>query len=252
VSEPDLHGKVALVTGGAVGIGKAIALALAGAGADVAISWHSHSSEGAAVVAELERLGGRALGMELDVSSRQQVDQAVQAVVRNLGAIDILVNNAGGLLAREPIAAMTDSHWDRVLSLNLSSAFYCIRATIETMPDFGHVINVSSLAAHTGGGAGSAAYAAAKAGMLGLTRGLAKELGPRGITVNVVAPGLILGTPFHETFTPADAQRAAVVALPLGRAGCPEDVASAVSWLCSSGAGWVTGAVINVNGGQYF
>jgi 3-oxoacyl-[acyl-carrier protein] reductase len=139
-----------------------------------------------------------------------------------------------------------------VISLNLDSAFYCTRAAIRHMRQGGRIVNVSSLAGHNGGSAGSIAYAAAKSGMFGFTRGLAKELAPRQITVNAVAPGLILDTPFHETFTPKDAQAVAISGIPLRRAGYPNDVASAVTWLCSPGAAWITGEVVNINGGQYF
>jgi 3-oxoacyl-[acyl-carrier protein] reductase len=248
----ELSGKVALVTGGAIGIGREIALQLARDGADVAITWHSHADEGLAVVGEIEKLGRRSRGSALDATSAAAVTKAVTDLVAALGGIDILVNNSGGLLARQEIGTMSDEHWHKVIALNLDSAFYCSRAAGSAMRNGGRIVSVSSLAAHNGGSAGSVAYATAKAGMFGFTRGLAKELAPRGITVNAVAPGLILDTPFHETFTPKDAQTAAIAAIPMRRAGYPDDVASAVSWLCSGGAGWITGEIVNINGGQYF
>jgi 3-oxoacyl-[acyl-carrier protein] reductase len=248
----ELSGKVALITGGAIGIGREIALQLARNGADIAISWHSHAEEGAEAVRQIEALGRKASGFALDAMVSDDVTRAVDDVVAAFGGIDILVNNSGGLIARQEIETMSDAHWQRVISLNLDSAFYCTRAAIRHMRQGGRIVNVSSLAGHNGGSAGSIAYAAAKSGMFGFTRGLAKELAPRQITVNAVAPGLILDTPFHETFTPKDAQAVAISGIPLRRAGYPNDVASAVTWLCSPGAAWITGEVVNINGGQYF
>jgi 3-oxoacyl-[acyl-carrier protein] reductase len=248
----DLSGKVALVTGGAIGIGREIAMQLAREGADVAITWHSHADEGKSVVAEITKLGRKASGTMLDAMVSADVAKLVDQVVADFGGIDILVNNSGGLLARQEIGTMSDEHWHKVIALNLDSAFYCSRAAGKAMRNGGRIISISSLAAHNGGSAGSVAYAASKAGMFGFTRGLAKELAARGITVNAIAPGLILDTPFHEAFTPKDAQAIAIKAIPMQRAGYPDDVASAVTWLCSKGAGWITGEIININGGQYF
>ena len=248
----DASRKVAFVTGGAIGIGRDIVQRLAAAGCDVAFTWHSHAEEGAELVKQVEALGRRAVGFALDVTVSDDVEKAVEDIVGRLGRLDILVNNAGGLLARQEIQTMSDAHWHKVVALNLDSMFYCSRAAARHMRDGGRIVSVSSLAAHNGGSAGSVAYATAKAGMFGFTRGLAKELAARAITVNAVAPGLILDTPFHETFTPKDAQATAINAIPMRRAGYPKDVSSAVEWLCSEGAGWITGEIININGGQYF
>jgi 3-oxoacyl-[acyl-carrier protein] reductase len=252
VSKGILDGKVAFVTGGAVGIGRGIVKALSDAGASVAFTWREHAVEGKELLASLEELGRPALGIELDVTISDDVESAIDEVVARFGALDILVNNAGGLIAREAVHSMSNDLWRRVIDVNLSSAFFCARAVVPRLPIGGRIINVSSLAAHNGGGEGNTAYAAAKAGMLGLTRALAKELAPRRITVNAVAPGLILDTPFHEKFTPLEAQASAIAGLPLGRAGYPDDVAGAVSWLCTTAAEWITGEVLNINGGQYF
>jgi 3-oxoacyl-[acyl-carrier protein] reductase len=180
------------------------------------------------------------------------VTAAVDRIARELGGLDILVNNSGGLLARQEIAGMTDEHWRNVLAVNLDSTFYCCRAAARHLRDDGRIINIASLAGHNGGGNGSTAYAASKSAIFGFTRGLAKELARRRITVNALAPGLILDTPFHETFTPQEAQKATIAGIPMGRAGYPADVASAALWLCSPGAGWISGEIININGGQYF
>jgi 3-oxoacyl-[acyl-carrier protein] reductase len=247
-----LSGKIAFVTGGAIGIGREIALELARSGANVAVTWFSHEQEGQTIVAEIERLGRRCLGFRLDATKSADVTAAVDRIATEFGGLDILVNNSGGLLARQEIAGMSDEHWHNVLAVNLDSTFYCCRAAAAHLRNNGRIINIASLAGHNGGGNGSAAYAAAKSAMFGLTRGLAKELARRGITVNALAPGLILDTPFHENFTPKEAQNATIAGIPMGRAGYPPDVASAALWLCSEGASWITGEIININGGQYF
>ncbi len=242
--------RVALVTGGAVGLGRAIALRLAADGIGVAIAYHARSGDD--VVAEITAVGGTAFGIELDVTDRDQVDDAVAVVVGRLGGLDILVNNAGGLLARVEIERMTDEHWHRIMALNLTSAFYCTRAAVPHLGTGGRIINVSSLAAENGGGPGASAYAAAKAGLIGFTRASAKELGARGVTVNAIAPGFIDDTPFHATFSSVDAQRAMVAQAAMGRAGIPADIAGLVAYLASLDAGFVTGVVVDVNGGSYY
>jgi 3-oxoacyl-[acyl-carrier protein] reductase len=247
-----LSGKIAFVTGGAIGIGREIALELARSGANVAVTWFSHEQEGQTIVAEIERIGRRCLGFRLDATKSADVTAAVDHIATEFGGLDILVNNSGGLLARQEIAGMSDEHWHNVLAVNLDSTFYCCRAAAAHLRNNGRIINIASLAGHNGGGNGSAAYAASKSAMFGLTRGLAKELARRGITVNALAPGLILDTPFHENFTPKEAQNATIAGIPMGRAGYPPDVASAALWLCSEGASWITGEIININGGQYF
>jgi 3-oxoacyl-[acyl-carrier protein] reductase len=247
----DLTGKTALVTGAGVGIGRAVALALARAGADVALTFQTHSA--APVVEEIRKLEHRAYAFQLDVTKSGAVDQIVEEAANALGGhIDILVNNAGGLIATHPVATMEDSHWYRVMDVNLSSAFFCTRATLRYMGDGGRIICVSSQAARNGGAPGSIAYATAKAGLLGFVRGLAKELGGRRITVNGIAPGLILETPFHETFTPEERQQATIALTPLKRAGRPDDCAGAVLYLVSDLASFATGTVIDLNGGTYF
>jgi 3-oxoacyl-[acyl-carrier protein] reductase len=247
-SRTSLLGKVALVTGGAVGIGRAVALALAASGADVAITYHTHNGD--EMAKEIAQVGRRAEAFRADMRRSADADATVEAVHRELGMIDVLVANAGGLIGRVPLASMSNEHWHDVLDTNLSSAFYVIRAAIAHMNDDARIVLISSMAANTGGSAGAGAYAAAKAGMIGLTRALAKELAPRRIAVNAIAPGLILGTPFHEQFTPPAAQEATIARLPVGRAGRPEDVASLVTYLASEATDFLTGEVINLSGGQ--
>lgn len=225
---------------------------LASAGADVAITWMSHEDEGRTVLEQIEKVGRRAFGRRLDATSSASVAMGVAEVVRELGRLDICVNNAGGLVGRSNVDQMTDTHWEQVLAVNLSSAFYCTRAALAHLPDGGRIVNMSSLAAFNGGGAGSVAYTTAKAALLGFTRALAKEVAPRHITVNAVAPGFVLDTPFHETFTALPLQQKIVGSIALGRAGRPADVASAVTWLCGPAASWITGEVLQINGGHYF
>ena len=247
-----LAGKTALVTGGNTGIGRAIALELARAGADVAIT--SFTNQSGETSAEIQALGRRTAHLRLDATKSDEVNQVVAQAAEALGGrIDILVNNAGHLIARVHVAEMSDAHWHQVLDVNLSSAFYCSRAVLPFMNGgWGRIVNMSSLAGRNGGGPGAVAYGAAKAALFGLTRGLAKELAPQGINVTAVAPGLILGTPFHDTFSTEEGKRATIAGIPLKRGGTPEEVAGTVLYLVSDLAGFVTGEVIEINGGAWF
>jgi 3-oxoacyl-[acyl-carrier protein] reductase len=248
----DLTGKSALVTGGSIGIGREVALELARAGANVAITFMSHPGD--EVVAQIKALGRQGAGFKLDAMDSAEVDRVVEAAANALGGhLDILINNAGGLVGRVAAAEMSDDHWHKVIDLNLSSAFYCSRSALRFMTGgWGRIINISSLAAQNGGSNGAVAYATSKAGMIGLTKGLAKEFAPRGITVNAVAPGLILDTPFHETFTPPAAQKATIESIALKRPGYPPDVAGTIVFLASDLAGFVTGETVSINGGAWF
>jgi 3-oxoacyl-[acyl-carrier protein] reductase len=252
VGEVELLRRRALVTGGNVGIGRAVSLALAQTGADVALTYYSHTDTETADA--ISATGRHAVSIQLDVTQPEEAERGVRDLTQALGgSLDVLVNNAGGLIERLTIAEMSAEHWRRVVELNLSSAFYCTRAALPFMSEGrGRIINVCSLAAFDGGGPGATAYAAAKAGLLGLTRGLAKEVAPRRITVNAVAPGLILDTPFHETFSTKERIRAGIERIPLRRGGLPHDVAQAVVYLASEGAGYVTGEVICIDGGLSF
>jgi 3-oxoacyl-[acyl-carrier protein] reductase len=246
----DLSGAVALVTGGAVGIGRNIAVRLAEDGADVAITYLTHAPD--ETLANIRALGRRAHAIEVDATEPNAVDAAVLQVLEHLGMIGVLVNNAGGLVARVPLAEMSTEHWHRVLDVNLSSAFYFLRATAPRMTAGGRIINIGSLAGDNGGSAGAAAYAAAKAGLAGLTRAAAKEFAPAGITVNAIAPGFIDQTPFHETFSTTAAVDAMTKSTAVGRPGAPSEVAHTVSFLASAEAGFITGSVLDINGGTYF
>ncbi|MBN1812490.1 MAG: SDR family oxidoreductase [Anaerolineae bacterium] len=248
----NLSGKTALVTGGNTGIGREIALVLAQAGADVALTYFSNPGEQTA--AAIRALGRKSLALRMDATNSAEVNRVVPELAGALdGHIDILVNNAGYMVGRVPVAEMSDEYWHNVINVNLSSAFYCSRAILPYMrAGWGRIVNMSSLAARNGGGPGAVAYAAAKAGLLGLTRGLAKELAPQGITVNAVAPGLILETPFHETFNTEAGRQAAIASIPLKRGGVPSDVAGAVLFLVSDLAAFITGEITEINGGAWF
>jgi 3-oxoacyl-[acyl-carrier protein] reductase len=250
----DLSGRRALVTGGGHGIGAAIAVALAEAGADVVVGYGQSASGAKDVVARAAEHGVRATAIGADVTVTAEVDALVGQAVEFLGGLDVVVCNAGHLVGRKSVEQMEDAHFDAVVAVNLGSTFRTVRAAIPHLRDSasGRVITMASLAAHNGGGPGSAVYAAAKAGVIGLTKGLAKELAADAITVNALAPGFIGNTAFHDTFTSTDAQQATIAGISLKRAGTADEVASAVVWLCSDGAAFVTGSTVDIDGGVGF
>jgi 3-oxoacyl-[acyl-carrier protein] reductase len=240
--------RVALVTGGAQGIGRAIALRLAQGGADVAIV--DLNPEGVAdAVAELSAGGRRAFGFTGDVSSLTFAQEAVEKTVAAAGALHVLVNNAGitrdGLLMR-----MKPEDWELVLKVNLTGAFNFCKAVVPGMikQRWGRIVNISSVVGAMGN-AGQVNYAASKAGLLGLTKSLAREVASRGVTVNAVAPGFI-DTAMTQAM-PEKAREALLAQIPCGRLGQASDVAEAVRYLASEGAAYVTGQVLHVNGGMY-
>jgi 3-oxoacyl-[acyl-carrier protein] reductase len=252
--QTDLTGRRALVTGGGSGIGAAIARTLGGLGADVAVHYASSKDGAETVVKEIVDGGRRAVAAGGDLTDPGQASEVVATAAEELGGLDIVVNNAGHLIGRQNVAEMSDDHWKRVMDVNVTSTFYVTRAAASHLRQSlaGRVVLMSSLAAENGGGAGSVVYAAAKAAIIGFGRGLAKELAGDGVTVNAVAPGFIGGTAFHDTFTPPEAQRGIVAGVPLGRAGTSQDVADVVAFLASDQSAYVTGQVIDINGGLHF
>jgi 3-oxoacyl-[acyl-carrier protein] reductase len=250
----DITGKIALVTGGARDIGRAISLELARNGADVVVNYHGSEAQAAATVSQIQALGRRAVAVRADVTSKAEVDRlAAEALRFGGGRLDILVNNAGGLIKRAQLSELTEQLIDDVLRLNFTSVLLACQAVIPHMVEQGggRVINVSSIAGHNGGSASTPHYGPAKAAVTNLARSLTKEFAGKGVTINSVAPGVI-DNHFHEVHTSPEAFASLVKAIPLGRAGTNEDVAGVVAFLASPAAAYLTGEVIHVNGGLYF
>jgi len=244
----NLEGRVAMVTGAAQGIGRAIALALAEVGADIA-GGDVALEKLQGVAKEIEALGRKALALHLDVSSPDSVKEAVDKTLEAFGKIDILVNNAG-ITKDNLIMRMKPEDWDLVLRVNLNGAFHCTRAVLPGMVKqrYGRIINIASVVAQAGN-PGQANYIASKAGIIGLTKAVASEVGSRNITVNAIAPGFI-ATAMTENLPEMVRQRMLSL-IPLGRMGTDRDIAHGVRFLASEEASYITGHVLNINGGMY-
>ncbi len=246
----DLEGRCALVTGGGTGIGRAISMGLARCGARVVVNYSRSAAEARATVAEIVEQGGQAVAVQADVTDENQVKQVIEKTVRTYGGLDILMANAGGPTERCPTADLSSEEWDAGLNLNCKSVFFCVKHAIPLLPDGrGRILMTSSISARSGGGPGTITYTAAKGALNNLVRGWAKELGPRGITVNAIAPGVIW-TRIHQQRTPPEVYRGLIERIPLGRDGQPEDCAGAVLFLASPEASYITGQIIEINGGM--
>lgn len=245
--------KTVLVTGGGSGIGKASALAYAKEGAAVALTYITSAEEAAGVVRDIQAAGGRALAIRADLTRENEVEKVFEQAEGELGALDAVFANAGGIIGRRPTVEMTLDFWREVIDVNLTSTFLTARAAFQRMVPRrrGAIVTMASLAAFNGAGPGAAAYAAAKGAIVAYTRALAKEGGPFGIRVNGVAPGLI-ATRFHERFNTPQGRQAVVEATPLGCEGAPDDVAQSVLFLSSARSAFVTGEIVQINGGVGF
>ncbi|PWV63297.1 3-oxoacyl-ACP reductase family protein [Plasticicumulans acidivorans] len=243
--------RVALVTGASRGIGRAIALELAAAGHVLAVGYHERSGTAAEVVAEIEAAGGHALAVGMTVERRDSVCAALATVEAALGPVAVLVNNAA-IAQEKPFATISDADWDQMLAVNLRGPFALSQEVLPGMVarGWGRIVNIVSIGGQWGG-INQIHYASAKAGLIGLTRSLAKTYGGRGITVNAVSPGLV-ATEMTAAELASAAGQAKVAAIPAARLGTVQEVAAAVRYLASDAAAYVNGQTLNVNGGMYF
>lgn len=241
-------GKVALVTGGGRDIGRSVSKRLAADGARVIVNYRGDEASARATVDEIAAAGGEARLHRADVTNAEEVAALIESAGER---IDILVNLAGGMVARKTLAEMDEGFFDTVMDLNLKSAFLVTKAALPRLGVGSAIVNVSSLAGRDGGGPGASVYATAKGALMTLTRAWAKELGPQGIRVNAVCPGLI-GTSFHDTFSKPEGRAATANNTPLRREGHPDEVADCIAFLASDEARFLTGVNMDVNGGLAF
>ena len=247
-----MKNKVAIVTGGSRDIGKQVSLKLAAAGVKVCVNFFGNKQFAVDTVAEIINNGGEAIAVYADVTKSEDVKNMLAVCTAACGdTIHILVNVAGGIMGRKDLPDIDEAFWDSVMDVNLKSVYLVTKAVVPYMKDGGAIVNFSSQAARDGGGFGALAYAAAKGGVLTLTRGLAKNLGPKGIRVNCVSPGLI-NTTFHDKFTKPEIRTNAAAANPLKREGDAAEVAELVVFLASDAASFINGDSIEINGGSYF
>lgn len=248
----DFKGKVVLVTGGGRDIGGEISKKLAGLGAKVCYNYFEDDDKGEKTLKFIKENGGLAVMVKGDLTKQHDINNLVDTCIASYGKqIDILVNVTGGLVARKTMEEMDEKFWDFLMALNMKTVFMVTKAVLPHMRPGGAIINFSSQAARDGGGPGAIAYAASKGAVLTFTRGLAKELGPKGIRVNAVSPGMI-NTTFHDTFTKPEVREKVAAATPLRREGEAKEVADLVVYLASDEASFITGASVEINGGTYF
>ena len=248
----DFSGKVVLITGASSGIGRATAELFGRCGASVAVTYNRNKAGAEAAIAAISSNGSKshAMALQTDVTKHAEIEQMIGDVESELGHVDILINNAGSLVERLRTLEMTEERWNEVINLNATSAFFAAKAVIPKMLEKGSgvIVNVTSIAGRNGGALGSIHYSSAKAAILTMTKGLAKEFATQGIRINAVSPGVI-DTPYHETFTTPEIMQNLRKAIPMGREGRPDEVASVIAFLASDAASYLCGETIEVNGG---
>lgn len=248
----DLNGKVAIITGASRDIGRATAVCLAAHGVKVAVNYCNNEAAGLEAVAEIEKNGGSAIPVKGDMTVKADVDHLVAETVKAFGSeINILVNNVGGLVERRTVDLIDEDFLNHVMALNFTSSVLATQAVVPHMGNGGAIVNLGSLAGRDGGGGGASIYGAAKGAVMTFTRAMAKELGPQGIRVNALAPGMI-DTTFHDTFTPDAARRNVESTVPLRRQGSSEDCAHTIAFLASDASAYITGVALDINGGMAF
>lgn len=246
------NAKTVLITGSSRDIGRACAVAFGAEGHNIVVNYNSNQAAADEAVKAVEAAGGKAIAVKADVTQKPGVDALVAATRAAFGdEIHVLVNNAGGLVARKKLGEMDEGFFNQVMQLNMTSAFLMTQAVVPHMPAGSSIVNLTSLAGRDGGGGGASAYSASKGALMTFTRSMAKELGPDGIRVNALAPGMI-DTTFHDTFTPDAARRNVEASVPVRRQGTSEDCANLVVYLASDKAAYITGANVDINGGMAF
>lgn len=249
----NLKGKRAFITGASQGIGAAIAEGMIEAGADVVLHYFNSDATPRALAERAKAKGQRALVLQANLMDEAGATNVVKQAVEFLGGLDVLINNAGSLVARRKLEEVDVAFWDEVIKINMTSMMFVTRAARPALVAAGSssIVNVASLAGRKGGHGGSLVYSSTKGAVITWTRALAAELGPQGVRVNCVAPGLILGTRFHNTHTTKESAEETIKGIPLGRAGSAEDVGRAVVYLASEYDGFISGATLDINGGIY-
>ena len=247
-----MKGKVAIVTGGSRDIGRQASLKLAAAGANVCVNYFGNKALADETIKLIKDAGGDAIAIFGDMTKASDVKNLVETCVATYGnKIHVLINVAGGLMGRKVLADLDEAFWDAVIDVNLKSVYLATKEVVPYMTEGGTIVNFASQAARDGGGFGALAYATAKGAVLTLTRGLAKELGPKGIRVNCVSPGLI-NTTFHNTFTKTEVRTSVAASTPLRREGKAEEVGDLVLYLASDASSFINGESVEINGGTYF
>jgi NAD(P)-dependent dehydrogenase (short-subunit alcohol dehydrogenase family) len=247
----DLKGKVVLVTGASTGIGQEVAKKFAQQQAKVVVNYFSNEQKAQNLVKAIEEQGGEAIAVRADVTNRESVNELIEKTVAHFGRLDVLINNAGSMVSRVPFEQLTEDVWNNVYDINVKSIYYVTQAALPHLKESENatIVNVASVAGRNGGGPGAIHYASAKGAVITLTKGMAKEFIPYGIRVNGVNPGVI-GTPFHEKFSPANVFEGFKNSIPVGREGTPAEVANIITFLATQEASYLYGEIIEINGAQ--